>query len=82
VKQELRYWPPVRRHVAHRLTDAVICGLPLFRLLIKELQPSALSSGSGRTDFVAEDLEKVLAGVSIDTSAFVEKVSGSRLGCP
>jgi len=30
----------------------------------------------------AEGLEKALAGVSIGTSAFVEKVSGSRPGCP
>jgi hypothetical protein len=26
--------------------------------------------------------EKILAGVSIDAGAFVEKVSGSRPGCP
>jgi len=30
----------------------------------------------------AEGLEKALAAVSIGTSAFVEKVSGSRPGCP
>ncbi len=37
---------------------------------------------SERTDFVAEGLETIVAGVSIDASAFVEKVSGSRPGCP
>jgi hypothetical protein len=42
VKQELRYWPPVWRHETHRLTDAAICGLPLFRLLIEEFQPPEL----------------------------------------
>jgi hypothetical protein len=36
----------------------------------------------GSTDCDAEGLEKVLAGVSIDASAFVEKMSGSRPGCP
>ena len=37
---------------------------------------------SGRTDFVAEGLEKILARVSIDPSALVEKVSGSHPDCP
>ena len=36
----------------------------------------------GSADRDAEGLEKVLAGCRIDTSAFVEKVSGSRPGCP
>jgi hypothetical protein len=40
----------------------------------------SVACGSAACD--AENLEKVVAGVSIDTSAFVEKVSGSRLGCP
>jgi predicted nucleic acid-binding protein len=39
-----------------------------------------LPKGSAGLD--AEGLETVLAGVSIDASAFVEKVSGSRPGCP
>jgi hypothetical protein len=42
---------------------------------VRQAQPHA-------THFDAEGSEKVLAGVSIDTSAFVEKVSGSRPGCP
>jgi hypothetical protein len=37
---------------------------------------------SHATDCDAEGLEKVLAGRRIDASAFVEKVSGSRPGCP
>jgi hypothetical protein len=32
--------------------------------------------------FNAEGVEKILVGVSIDGSAFVEKVSGSRPGRP
>jgi hypothetical protein len=37
---------------------------------------------SHATDCDAAGLEKVMAAVSIDASAFVEKVSGSRPGCP
>jgi hypothetical protein len=37
---------------------------------------------SHAADRDAKGLEKVLAGVSIDASAFVVKVSGSRPGCP
>jgi GNAT superfamily N-acetyltransferase len=36
----------------------------------------------GSTDCECGRLGKALAGVSIGTSAFVEKVSGSRPGCP
>jgi hypothetical protein len=36
----------------------------------------------GCTDCDAEGLEEVLSGVSNRASAFVEKVSGGRLGCP
>jgi hypothetical protein len=36
MKQELRYWASVRRHKTHHPTDAAICSLPLFRLLIEE----------------------------------------------
>jgi hypothetical protein len=38
VKQELRYWPPVRRKEMHHLADAAICTLPLFRLLVEVFQ--------------------------------------------
>lgn len=43
---------------------------------------AAGSVACGSTDRDAEILEKVSAGVSIDAGTFVEKVSGSRLGCP
>jgi hypothetical protein len=43
---------------------------------------AAGSVACGSTGFDAEDSEKVLAGVSIDASAFVEKMSGSRSGRP
>jgi hypothetical protein len=40
VKQELRYWPAVRRQETHHLTDAAICDLPLLRLLVEVFQPT------------------------------------------
>src|SRR5215471_18023417 len=39
-------------------------------------------SRKGSTDFDAEGLEQSWPGCRIDASAFVEKVSGSRPGCP
>jgi len=43
---------------------------------------AAGSVACGSTDCDAESLEKVWPGCRIDTSAFVETVSGSRPGCP
>jgi hypothetical protein len=42
----------------------------------------ARQTRSRGTDCDAEGLGKVSAAVSIDVSTFVEKVSGSRPGCP
>jgi len=42
--------------------------------------PGSIACGSSDRD--AEGLEKFWPGCRIDTSAFVEKVSGSRPGCP
>jgi hypothetical protein len=82
-----RIWPPKRYPTpmptasdssrGHQLTGRQVARQPHKRTF-RAAGPVAC----GSTDCECGRLGKALAGVSIGTSAFVEKVSGSRPGCP